>query len=45
VRLTAQIMKRRLVVGIATMVVAFAILSFVLPYVGGGHSGLTNLLP
>jgi uncharacterized membrane protein YwzB len=45
VRRAARITKRRLlVVGIA-VVVALAILSFVLPYVGGGGSGITNLFP
>ena len=41
----ARITKRRLlIVGIAVLV-ALAILSFVLPYVGGGSSGITHLFP
>jgi hypothetical protein len=41
----ARITKRRLlVVGIAVVAV-LAILSFVLPYVGGGGSGITSLFP
>jgi uncharacterized membrane protein YwzB len=43
--MAARITKRRLLmVGIA-VVVALAILSFVLPYVGGGSSGITSLFP
>lgn len=43
--MAARITKRRLLmVGIA-VVVALAILSFALPYVGGGSSGITNLFP
>ena len=39
----ARVTKRRLlIVGIAVLVV-LAILSFVLPYVGGGSSGITKL--
>ena len=41
----ARITKRRLlIVGIAVLV-ALAILSSVLPYVGGGSSGITHLFP
>ena len=37
--------KRRLVVGLVALLVTLAVLSFVLPYVGAGHSGLTKLFP
>jgi len=41
----ARITKRRLLmIGIAVIVV-LGILSFVLPYVGGGSSGITRLWP
>ncbi len=41
----AHVTKRRLlIVGIAVLVV-LAILSFVLPYVGGGSSGISHLFP
>ena len=41
----ARITKRRLLmIGIAVIVV-LGILSFVLPYVGGGSSGITHLFP
>jgi hypothetical protein len=37
--------KRRLMIGVITLLVALVILSFVLPYVGSGDSGLTKLFP
>jgi hypothetical protein len=37
--------KRWVVWGIVAAVVAVVILSVVLPYVGGGDSGLTKILP
>ena len=37
--------KRGLAYGLVAMVAALVILSFVLPYIGSGHSGLTNLTP
>ena len=40
-----RITKRRLLVAGIAALVALAILSFVLPYVGGGSSGLTHLFP
>jgi hypothetical protein len=36
---------RQLVYALVVVLTALTILSFVLPYVGGGHSGLTNLFP
>ena len=35
--------KRRLVGALVVVLTALAILSFALPYVGSGHSGLTSL--
>ena len=43
--MAARITKRRLLVGLIAVVVVLSILSFVLPYVGGGSSGLTTLFP
>jgi hypothetical protein len=40
-----MISKRRLAYGFVAVLTAVAILSFVLPYIGAGHSGLTTLLP
>jgi hypothetical protein len=37
--------KRRLAVGVIAVLAVLAILSFVLPYVGSGDSGLTQLFP
>lgn len=37
--------RRWLVVGLIAVLTALAILSFVLPYVGHGHSGPTKLVP
>jgi uncharacterized membrane protein len=37
--------RRWLVVGLIALLAALAILSFVLPYIGHGHSGLTKLVP
>ena len=37
--------KRRLVVGLVALLVTLAVLSFVLPYVGAGDSGLSKLFP
>ena len=40
-----RVTKRRLLVGLIAVIVTLGILSFVLPYVGGGSSGLTTLFP
>jgi hypothetical protein len=37
--------RKRLVVGLIAVFVLLGILSFVLPYVGEGHSRLTRLFP
>jgi ABC-type iron transport system FetAB permease component len=37
--------KRWVVWGIVAAIVALVVLSFVLPYVGDGDSGLTKILP
>jgi hypothetical protein len=42
---TSMIGKRRLVGALVVVLTALAILSFVLPYVRSGHSGLTSLFP
>jgi hypothetical protein len=41
----SMINRRRLAYGLVVVLAAFAVLSFVLPYVGGGDSGLTKLIP
>jgi len=43
--MASMINKRRLLVGLVAVLAALAILSFVLPYIGGGDSGLTKLFP
>jgi len=43
--MTAHITKRRLLVGLIGVFVVLGVLSVVLPYVGGGGSGLTKLFP
>jgi hypothetical protein len=43
--MSSRIGKRRLVSAMVIVLAALAILSFVLPYVGSGHSGLTSLFP
>jgi hypothetical protein len=43
VRLGAHITKKRVLVGVAAVIVVLGILSFVLPHVGGGGSGITRL--
>jgi FlaG/FlaF family flagellin (archaellin) len=43
--MASMISKRRLMVALVVVLAALAILSFVLPYVGGGDSGLTKLFP
>jgi hypothetical protein len=43
--MASMISKRRLAYGLVVVLAAFTILSFVLPYVGGGDSGLTKLFP
>jgi FlaG/FlaF family flagellin (archaellin) len=43
--MASMVSKRRLMVALVAVLAAFAILSFVLPYVGAGDSGLTKLFP
>jgi len=43
--MAAHITKRRLLVGLVAVFVALVVLSLVLPYVGGGSSGVTKLFP
>jgi len=43
--MASMISKRRLTIAAVVVLVAVAILTFVLPYVGGGDSGLTKLFP
>jgi hypothetical protein len=45
VRLPRPIGKRRLAYLLVAVVIVLVIVSFALPYVGGGHSGLTRLFP
>jgi uncharacterized membrane protein len=37
--------RRWLIAGLIAVLAALAIVSFVLPYIGHGHSGLTKLFP
>lgn len=43
--MAVRITKKRLLVGVFAVIVLLGIVSVVLPYVGGGHSGLTKLFP
>jgi FlaG/FlaF family flagellin (archaellin) len=43
--MASMIGKRRLMIAVVAVLATLAILSFVLPYVGGGDSGLTKLFP
>ncbi|HXY81609.1 MAG TPA: hypothetical protein VEH55_09595 [Gaiellaceae bacterium] len=43
--MAARITKRRVLVGLIGVFVLLGVLSVLLPYVGGGSSGLTKLFP
>lgn len=44
-RLAAHVTKKRVLIGVAAVIVVLGILSFVLPYVGGGGWDVTRLWP
>jgi hypothetical protein len=43
--MASMLSRRSLALGLIAVLVALAVLSFVLPYIGHDHSGLTKLFP